>query len=38
MREDTEYRGHDILEILHEKFIAQLKALNPKVTFINTLK
>jgi hypothetical protein len=34
---DQIYTGYDITSALHTKYINELKALNPKVTFINTL-
>lgn len=34
---DPKFEGKKILEVLTEDYIAKLKALNPKVEFINTL-
>lgn len=34
---DPKFAGKDILEVLTTDYIATLKALNPKVEFVNTL-
>jgi len=34
----SDFTGKDILETLTEEYISELKALNPNIEFVNTLK
>jgi hypothetical protein len=37
IEEDTKFAGKDILAVLTADYVAELKALNPKVTIESTL-